>query len=110
MPHRLRRTVPPRPVQSISTAPLSRRVDQDTRLRNYLISMSIRTACVALAGLFAIWTPWIAAAWVCVAAAVLLPYPAVVYANTIARRTHRVELIAPQRAIGPGDSGTRHLL
>lgn len=109
MPRRSRRTPPPRPVQSVSTAPLNPRIDQDARLRNYLISMSIRTACVALAGLFAIWTPWIAAAWVCVAAAVLLPYPAVVYANNVDRRRHHVELIAPHRALGAGDTDAGHL-
>ncbi len=76
-----------RPIQSITSAPLSLREDQRHRLRNYLISMTIRTVCFALAGVFAIATDWTPAAWICVVAAALLPYPAVIFANNVDRRS-----------------------
>lgn len=72
--------------------------------------MGIRTACFAVAGLFAISTQWTAVAWVCVAAAVLLPYPAVVFANVTDRRVQHMDLVTPTRAIGPSQASTRQLL
>ncbi len=62
----------------ITTAPTSASEDLAGRQRRYLISMAIRTACVIGAvtvgpGLLR---------WVLVAGAVLLPYVAVVLANT----------------------------
>ena len=93
-------STPRRPVQSISSVPASRRGDQDRRLRNYLISMGIRTLCFVLAGVFAIATDWTVAVWVCVAAAALLPYPAVVFANNVDRRESVMPRVSPMRAIG----------
>ncbi len=90
---------PERPIQSITHAPRSAREDQQHRLRNYLISMGIRTVCFALAGILAIATAWTWAAWVCIVAAALLPYPAVVFANAVDRRSVVEPVTAPRRAI-----------
>lgn len=64
------------PVPSITSAPEPLAVDQARRTRSYLIQMSIRVACfigaVAVDG-------WVR--WVLVAAAVVLPYSAVLIAN-----------------------------
>lgn len=68
-------------------------------MRNYLISMGIRTLCFVLAGVFAIATDWTVAAWVCVIAAAVLPYPAVVFANNVDRRESVMPTESPQRAI-----------
>lgn len=62
--------------------------------------MGIRTLCFALAGVFAIATDWTVAAWVCIVAAALLPYPAVVFANNTDRRQSKMEAVGPTRAIG----------
>ncbi len=64
--------------------------------------MGIRTVCFALAGIFAIATDWTIAAWVCVVAAALLPYPAVVFANNVDRRRVTMEAVSPTRAIAGG--------
>lgn len=88
-----------RPIQSITSAPLSLREDQRHRLRNYLISMTIRTVCFALAGVFAIATDWTPAAWICVIAAALLPYPAVIFANNVDRRSVVTAPRPPRRQI-----------
>lgn len=61
--------------------------------------MGIRTVCFALAGIFAIATDWTVAAWVCVVAAALLPYPAVVFANNVDRRRSTMEAVSPTRSI-----------
>ncbi|HVQ87253.1 MAG TPA: DUF3099 domain-containing protein [Actinomycetes bacterium] len=64
------------PIYRITSARKSVADDQATRVRGYVISMSIRIACFVLA---------IAAhgilRWVCVAGALIIPYLAVVYAN-----------------------------
>ena len=63
-------------VQSLTSARLPHSQDLGGRQRRYLISMSIRTACLVLA---------VVAdgplRWVLIAGAVLLPYVAVVMAN-----------------------------
>ena len=65
----------------VTTAPLSRADELRGRQRRYLISMGIRTVCfvgaVVADGVLR---------WVLVAAAVLLPYVSVVFANTEGRR------------------------
>lgn len=50
-------------------------------MRSYTISMTIRTVCFLLAGLFVTVVPWQPGAWICILAALVLPYPAVVVAN-----------------------------
>ncbi|SNV23170.1 Protein of uncharacterised function (DUF3099) [Dermatophilus congolensis] len=92
-------------VYSISDAPVSAKVDHDRRVRGYLISMGIRTASFVLAYVF--WfvfeLQWVA--WVFVALAVVLPYPAVMLANMQEKRSSRGSFERPTRAIGPGSSG-----
>ena len=72
----------PDPAQSVTTAPESLRAEQSSRIRKYLITMGIRTACFLLADVLEGWLRWTA-----VAAAVVLPYIAVVFANAVGPRT-----------------------
>ena len=65
----------------VTTAPTSRAEEQAGRQRRYLISMGIRTLCFIGAVVADGWLRWLL-----VAAAVLLPYVAVVFANTEGRR------------------------
>lgn len=67
---------------NITGAQVSLIEDQRLRTRRYLVSMAIRTVCFVLAIVF---TGWLR--WVFVAAAVFLPYVAVIMAN--AGRRHR---------------------
>lgn len=66
----------------ITTAPMTRAVEQAGRQRRYLISMAVRTSCFI--GAVAVGPGWLR--WVLVAGACLLPYVAVVFANTEGRR------------------------
>jgi type III secretory pathway component EscV len=66
----------PPEVFTITGAQRGLSVEQSTRTRRYLISMSIRTACVILAIFVPGWPRW-----VFLAGAVVLPYLAVVIAN-----------------------------
>ena len=61
----------------ITTAPASRSDDIASRQRRYVISMTIRTLCFIAA--VAVGPGWLR--WVLIAAALLLPYVAVVMAN-----------------------------
>ena len=76
----------------VTTAPLSRADELRGRQRRYLISMGIRTVCfvgaVIADGVLR---------WVLVAAAVLLPYVSVVFANTERRRDDGYLLDDPGR-------------
>lgn len=80
----------PRPteVHSITGAGESLSQEQTGRTKRYLISMSIRTACVILAIIVPGWPRW-----VFLAGAVALPYLAVVAAN--AGRSRRGSAPAP---------------
>lgn len=64
------------PVQRITTARRSHSADMSVRMRNYAISMGIRTACVICVAVIDHWSRWLF-----VAGAVLLPYIAVLLAN-----------------------------
>lgn len=93
---------PPRgdgPVHSISVLPAPPAHDRDRRLRGYLLSMGIRTLCFALAGVFVLGPGWTVPAWICVVAAVLLPYPAVVLANNTNRRYETRPMESPHRRV-----------
>jgi hypothetical protein len=77
-------------------APLS--ADQRARTRRYLISMAIRTVCFIGA---IVTTGWLR--WTLVAAAVVLPYVAVVMANAGRKRADRAQpmiILNDQREIG----------
>jgi len=86
------------PVYQITGARRGVRDDVDRRTRRYLISMGIRTACFVLAVVTDGWLRW-----VLIAAAVLLPYLSVVFANGGRERVVHLpdpDLVAQRRAIG----------
>ena len=88
-------------VHTITTAQASRDVDLSRRMRKYLISMSVRTVCFILAVVFDGPLRWVFAA-----AAILLPYVAVVIANAAPRRQAGHDAyVAEQRAIEETDRG-----
>ncbi len=68
-------------VQSATTAPPNLREEQTSRIRRYLFTMGIRTACFVLA---VVTTGWLR--WTFVAFAVVLPYVAVVAVNAVTPR------------------------
>lgn len=70
-----------REVHSITGAATSLSSEQTGRTRRYLVSMTLRTACVLLAIVVPGWPRW-----VFIAGAVVLPYLAVVAANSSRRR------------------------
>jgi hypothetical protein len=81
-------------VQSVTTAPESLEAEQAERIKRYLITMSIRTVCFALAVVLDGWLRW-----VCAALAILLPFIAVVLANaTRPRAFGRTAPVVPQAA------------
>lgn len=68
-------------MHTVTTAPVSAAVDQDVRMKRYLVTMGIRTACFV--GAWLVEGPM---RWVFVAMAVVLPYVAVVLANAVGPR------------------------
>ncbi len=72
----------------ITTAAESREADISARQRRYVISMGFRTLCFV--GAILVGPGWLR--WVLVAAAILLPYVAVVLANSAAPRGDDFEL------------------
>ena len=68
-------------VFSVTGLPESLRDDQGGRMRRYLWSMGIRTACFELAVVALGVLHWTVVGWALVIAAVILPYIAVVVAN-----------------------------
>lgn len=84
----------------ITTAASSPREDISSRQRRYVISMGIRTVCFVAA--VAVGGGWLR--WVLVAAAVLLPYVAVVMANAASSRSDGftlVEIADPRPELAP---------
>lgn len=73
----------------ITTAPSNRDEEIAARQRRYVFSMAIRTICFVAA--IAVGPGWLR--WVLVAAAVLLPYVAVVMANATASRSDGLDLL-----------------
>jgi Protein of unknown function (DUF3099) len=101
----------PRDAVRITTAPTSRSEDIRGRERRYIISMTIRT--VAFVAAVAVGPGWLR--WVLIAAALVLPYVAVVLANagnqrsdafTLPEDPHGFELEGPSssRPLGPAGS------
>lgn len=77
--------------QSVTSAPENLRQEQSSRIRAYLITMGIRTACFILAVVLTGWMRWTA-----VAGAVILPYVAVVFANAVRpRAAGTVQAVTP---------------
>jgi hypothetical protein len=88
---------------SISDARESLDDEMHHRMKRYLISMSIRTVCFVLAVVFTGWLRWTMAA-----AAIVLPYVAVVMANAGPSRTvHDASRYTPERAAIRGDAAPR---
>lgn len=82
------------PVPSITSAQEPLAVDQARRTRSYLIQMSIRVVCIIGAVLVDGWIRW-----ALVAAAVVLPYSAVLVANAGREHTtHDTSPVTPQAA------------
>lgn len=73
-----------REVQSVTSAPQSAAEDQAERMRRYLLTMAFRVVCCGLALVASGWLRW-----TLVAAAVVLPYVAVVMANAVGPRAGR---------------------
>lgn len=88
-------------VHSITAAGRSHSDQSRDRMRNYLISMAIRMAAIIAAFLTDGWIRW-----ACVAAAAILPYVAVIMANSGAERrqmpsTYLEDAPATQLTAGP---------
>ena len=66
---------------SVTSLPTSLEEDQTQRMRRYLVSMGIRTACFILAVVALAVLHWTIAGWTLVIGALVLPYIAVVMAN-----------------------------
>jgi len=93
-----------RSAPSVTSLPQSPQVESDSRVRKYVITMVIRTVCFILMAAvqpFGWWT------WVFAAAAIFLPYIAVVDANAGSDNTEtsvdspREELAAPTASESP---------
>jgi len=81
----------PTDAQSVTSVPESRQVDQSRRLRNYLVTMGIRTVCFVLMVVVDGWLRWVFAA-----GAVFLPFFAVVAVNAVRPRiSGRVAPVLP---------------
>lgn len=68
----------PHPAPSVTSLPLSPQVESDHRVRKYMITMVIRTTCFVLMAVVQPYGWW---TWLFAAAAIFLPYVAVVDAN-----------------------------
>jgi Flp pilus assembly protein TadB len=75
----------------ITTAPTSAGDDLDRRRRRYLFSMAIRTLCFV--GAVVVGPGWLR--WVLVVGAFILPYVAVVMANSASPRVEGADLVRP---------------
>jgi hypothetical protein len=88
------------PVYSITGARPAVRDDVNSRTRRYLVSMGIRTVCFLLAVVTDGWLRW-----VLIAAAVLLPYLSVVFANSGRERIESMPVVprtdVPKAIDGP---------
>jgi hypothetical protein len=97
----VRRTGQPADVVRITTAPESPEREMAHRQKRYMISMAIRTACFVAA--IAVGPGWLR--WVLVAGAFLLPYVAVVMANSASPRVEGTMPPTPGTSrpeLGPG--------
>lgn len=81
--HEVRKRIsrPKDEVFSVTGLSESLKDDQSGRVRRYLLSMGIRTACFVLAVVSLAVLHWTVVGWILVSAAVILPYIAVVVAN-----------------------------
>lgn len=78
-------------VHSVTSAASSTSDDQDQRVKRYLTMMGIRVLCF---GLVFVTTGWLR--WAAVAGAVLIPYFAVIIANTVRpRQAGSIQAVTP---------------
>jgi hypothetical protein len=91
-------------VASVTGLPMSLQDDQNARMRRYLVSMGIRTACFVLAAITISVLHWTVIGWVLVIGAVIIPYFAVVVAN--ATRPRGSTILGP---VTPNDDGPPQL-
>ena len=90
----------------ITNAPESPETELGHRERRYIISMAIRTVCFISAIVVEGWLRW-----VLVAAAFVLPYVAVVMANSASPRVEGTDLLGPgpvRPELGPADMPPDH--
>ena len=91
-------------VQSVTSAPEARTEDQARRLKRYLVTMGIRTACFVLLVVIDDWYRWIFAV-----GAVFLPFFAVVAANAVMPRVPgRVRPVLPDGRRDAQITAARH--
>lgn len=98
----MRRTGQPADVVRITTAPESPQQEMAHRQKRYMISMGIRTACF-VGAVLTIRMPWLC--WTLIAASFLLPYVAVIMANSATPRVEGTMPPAPgttRPQLGPG--------
>jgi len=96
-------------VFAVTGLPASLQDDQGERMRRYLVSMGIRTACFILAVVALAVLHWAVIGWALVTAAVVLPYIAVVMANaTSSRRSTTLGPLTPNNGTAPPLSPRRH--
>jgi hypothetical protein len=79
----------------ITTAPENPHDDLVRRRRRYLISMAVRTLCFI--GAIAVGSGWLR--WVLVIGALVLPYVAVVMANSAQPRIPGTDLVGPSEGL-----------
>ncbi len=88
------------PVVSVTSAP-ERTLDSDVRIHRYLMTMAIRTTCFILMVVFDGWLRW-----AFLAGAAVLPYIAVVLANSRAPQLGTAGTLTP---VVPRVEDVRHL-
>jgi len=88
-------------VHSITSAAQAHSDDLDARIRRYLFSMGLRTACVLL--VFVVHSP---VRWVFAVLAVILPYVAVVMANAAGGRRRPAPGPVPMVALPIPENGS----
>lgn len=97
-------------VVTITAAPENVSTDIDRRQRRYILSMTVRTLCF-IAAVFVVSIPWLCGALI--AASFVLPYIAVVIANSAAPRGDQPLLgpghspFGPTQELGPGSPSDR---
>lgn len=92
------------PIYQITGARPGVRDDVNSRTRRYLVSMGVRTVCFLLAVVTDGWLRW-----VMIAAAVVLPYLSVVFANSGRERIAAFPGVAaptPKAIDGPSSANT----
>ncbi|GAA1867745.1 hypothetical protein GCM10009813_30650 [Brevibacterium marinum] len=95
--------------QQITTADTALDDDMKSRIIKYSITMGIRTLCF-VAAYFMFRADLVVLMWICVAGAVFLPYPAVIFANAGRERTRHDDTAlldaAPMDELPPASGDT----